>query len=493
MDNDDFTTDSLDISDCGLEFVDDSDQFHHKIMVMGLGGCGNNAINYMVRSGLKGPVFIGANSDLQALNPCLAARKVQLGVKTAAGHGCGGNPVIGRKCAEENLDEILKTLEDSDMVFLMAGLGGGTGSGAIPVVAQALTKLDSQPLVVGVVTRPFPWEDYREPLADEVITELRRYCNSVIIIPNARLCELDPDLPFMQAKALVDDILYRAVCSITELIENSGEINVDFADVCKIMTKKGSAIMGFGEASGEKRAQRALEMAITNPLMSETSLKGAKGVLVNITGDRSTPNGEVQAINKLVHREIGQGVEFICGFVVDDSLKDTNTLKVTVVATGLDQEEAEDEAAFSQSDARNGAEINMQVPVEIDSAWPRSAENAGSGHLAPVSQAPQAHVQGRGQGSVQGQAQGRAAQTYAESQTSVRRPVLLSPGETRTPAAPKDPAAAMVIRSGSHRQQTRYEYNQGVDPAFTQSEFFDLPPIYRDRKNKDRKDRDPLV
>ncbi|MDR1871975.1 MAG: cell division FtsZ family protein [Deltaproteobacteria bacterium] len=482
MDNNDFTTgspDSLGIMGGSMEFLeDDLSLTRQRIIVMGLGGCGNNAINYMVRSGLKGPVFIAANSDMQALRPCLAKSKIQLGVKTSAGHGCGGDPEVGRLCAEENLDDLLDAAKGADMAFLMAGLGGGTGSGAIPVLAEALSRLENPPLIVGVVTRPFPWEDCREGLANRVVTQLRRYCNSVIIIPNSKVVELNPDLPFLKAKEKVDEILFRAVSSISYLIESSGVINVDFADVIAVMSKRGSAIMGYGEASGEKRAQLALEAAISNPLMADVSLKGAKGVLVNITGDEEVKSSEIAYINQTVRNQIGAGMAFYGGFVQDDSLAETGSLIVTVVATGLDEDVFAEESLtdfdeypdedllgtdeelsysdaeladsefsdqdLSESELREAELVVLEPVVEPQ----RRVRGEGSGHLAPVSPAPQPVA-------------------------VVNRSLPLSPTERRT-AFPPPAALASGVRTRS-----KYESNLNVEAAYTRSEYFDVPPNLR--------------
>ncbi|MDR2421846.1 MAG: cell division FtsZ family protein [Deltaproteobacteria bacterium] len=482
MDKDSFTPKAIDsLADPGreLEFVDGGGPKDlHKIVVVGLGGCGNNAINYMVKSGLKGPIFVAANSDLQALNLCQAKLKVQLGVKTAAGHGCGGDPAVGRRCAEENLDELLAPLKGADMAFLMAGLGGGTGSGAIPVLAEALTKRENPPLVVGVVTRPFPWEDYRDPLADEVIGRLRRSCNSVIVIPNAKIFELDPDLPFMKAKEKVDDVLYRAVGSISYLIERVGVINVDFADVSRVMAKKGSAIMGYGEASGDKRAQLALEAAIANPLMSNRSLKGAKGVLVNVTGDALVTSSEFAAINSLVHNEIGQGVEFFSGLMIDESLSELKTLKVTVVATGLDYDESLDEGdwgdeEFSEADLGLGdleeAELDESEMAEGEMAEGEMAEGLRAARGDFVVLDPMAEEPAQAERAA---ASGRLAPVLPSRRESLNLSLPLTPTEARGPAAP--PGDGLL----GPRFRSKYE-KLGVEQVYAKGEFFDLPPYQR--------------
>ncbi|MDR1607439.1 MAG: cell division FtsZ family protein [Deltaproteobacteria bacterium] len=489
MDND-FTNqppDSLSLPDVGLEFVDHGPGDNKiareiyadkKIVVLGLGGCGNNAINHMVASGLQGPYFAAANSDLQDLNRCRAKIKIPIGVKTAEGHGCGGDPEMGRLCAEENIEEIKHPLKDADMTFLMAGLGGGTGSGAIPVVAEALSKMENPPLVVGVVTRPFPWEDYRDSLTEDIIKQLRGFCNSVIIIPNTRLCELYPDLAFMEAKGKVDDILLRAVSSIVNLIEKDGVINLGFADVAEVMRKKGVAIMGFGEAVGEKRAQLALREAIANPLMGEISLKGARGVLVNIASDQKIKTSEMTTINTMVYDMVGQDVEFFCGWEVDESLAETGALRVTVVATGLDQEDDDDLAFSSGQDLAfnetldEGADGEVEVDIDADDldlpldAFDSLDENSlvilepvdeplvGSGHLAPV-----------------------VNQRPPQSATAPHRPTPLSPVETLSPVYPTSP-----ITLTSARSRLKDDNALDLSQVHNRGEFYDVHPSYRDKK-----------
>ncbi|MDR0550328.1 MAG: cell division FtsZ family protein [Deltaproteobacteria bacterium] len=501
MDNEDIQSGLLGQPGSELEFIDEPPSFeiHHKISVMGLGGCGTNAISFMVRSGLKGPDFIGANSDLQALNLCLAKKRIQLGVKTSGGLGCGGDPEVGRVCAEESKQELLDSVKEAELVFLMAGLGGGTGSGAIPVVAEDLGKLEQQPLTVGVVTTPFPWEDCRFPLAEKVIQELWRTCNSVIVIPNAKLCELYLDLPFLKAKEKIDEILYFAVSGVSYLIEKDGEMNVDIADVAKVMSKRGSAIMGYGEASGEKRAQLALEMAINNPLMSNVSLKGAKGVLVNITGDENVKNSEINLIKNLVREEIGPGVEFSSGFVIDSKLTESNRLIVILIATGFDQPEdlgfladepepVVDEALLNELDVDDDSAFVVLDPVEEEPRRPVHFENVGSGHLAPVSPvSPVNPLAPRPLNLAANQTVNLGPKVNpGPSNQPTTRPVVEFRGRTTAPLNQIEPLNYSNLpplsqtRTKNRARVTR-ENSLGVGPAYNLGDFYDLPPSLRDK------------
>ncbi|MDR1395838.1 MAG: cell division FtsZ family protein [Deltaproteobacteria bacterium] len=464
MDDDFLDPESLVPSGSEMEFVIEEPVLdEHRIQVMGLGGCGSNAVNHMIRCGVKGPYFIGANSDLQALEPCLAETKIQLGVRTSAGHGCGGDPEVGRRCAEENLVQVLQALKGSDMVFLMAGLGGGTGTGAIPVVARALSLLDEPPLVVGVVTRPFPWEDWRDQVSGPVIRELREFCNSVIVIPNSALVDLVPDLPFLEAKGMVDDILLRAVGSIYNLTRTVGDMGVSFEDVAAIMSRKGSAIMGYGEASGPKRVQQALEKAISNPLMTRASLKGAKGVLVNITADKDFKNSEYKAVSQLVRDEVGQGVEYILGVVVDNSLAEAGIMQVTVVATGLELEEdaAEDAAACPELVELTPEDEffeDEEYPAERIVAVRPGPSPAGSGPLAPP-----AAVNIR-----------RTAPSRDPAPPAAPvRPQTFQPAETRV----RNPPEVNIRRTPQPAQF-------GMDLGRLYGEFYDIPPAMRNKSAK---------
>lgn len=316
-----------------LEFDNDDNQFA-TIKVIGVGGGGNNAVNRMISAGLMGVEFIGINTDAQALQMSRAAEKIQIGIKLTKGLGAGANPEIGQNAAEESRDEIAKSLLGSDMVFVAAGMGGGTGTGAAPVVAEIAREVGA--LTVGVVTRPFSFEGRKRAMqAERGILDLRDKVDTLITIPNDRLLQVvDKHTTVQEAFRIADDVLLQGVQGISNLITIPGLINLDFADVKTIMSDTGSALMGIGQASGENRAVEAARKAISSPLL-ETSIEGAKGVLLNITGGSNLTLMEVNEASEIVGEAADQEANIIFGAVIDDNLKDE--LRVTVIATGFDQ------------------------------------------------------------------------------------------------------------------------------------------------------------
>ena len=305
------------------------------IKVIGIGGGGNNAINRMIDAGLKGVEFIAINTDAQALYLSKAEKKIQIGEKLTKGLGAGANPEIGKKAAEESADEIKKALQGADMVFVTAGMGGGTGTGGAPVVAQLAKEAGA--LTVGVVTKPFQFEGRkRGAQAEKGIAELKSKVDSLITIPNDRLLQvIDKHTSINEAFRIADDILRQGVQGISDLIAVPGLINCDFADVKTIMMETGSALMGIGIARGENRAAEAARAAISSPLL-ETSIEGAKGVLFNITGDSNLTLFEVNEAAEIIAQAADPEANIIFGAVVDDNLQDE--VRVTVIATGFDTE-----------------------------------------------------------------------------------------------------------------------------------------------------------
>ena len=304
------------------------------IKVVGVGGGGNNVVNRMVRSGAKGVDFIAVNTDKQALNASSASYKIQIGEKLTAGKGAGSNPEIGKKAAEESRNQLSKALENTDMVFITAGMGGGTGTGAAPVVAEIARELGV--LTVGVVTKPFGFEGARRMRAAEAgIEELRDKVDSLVIIPNERLkYATDQKITFANAFEIADDVLRQAVQSISDLIRDTGFINLDFADVTAIMKDAGLAHMGVGRAAGKNKAEEAAKMAISSPLL-ETSINGARGVLINVTGSMDIGLEEVEQAATLVQDAVHPDALTIFGAAFDESLDDE--IRVTVIATGFDE------------------------------------------------------------------------------------------------------------------------------------------------------------
>jgi cell division protein FtsZ len=304
-----------------------------KIKVIGVGGGGGNAVNRMIDAQVRGIEFIAANTDLQALTKCRAPIKLQLGKQMTRGLGAGADPEVGRKAALEDTEEILGLLEGADMVFLTAGLGGGTGTGGAPILASLAAEIGA--LTVAVVTKPFSFEGRRRmKIAEQGIEELRQAVDTVIAIPNERLLSfVDRGTPLSEAFVIADDVLRQAVQGISDLITIPGEVNADFADVRAIMSGMGMALMGTGLAKGENRALEAAQRAISSPLLEDTSIQGAKGVLINITGSHNLTLHEVAEAARTISDAVDPDANIISGLVVDDSLEDE--MKVTVIATGF--------------------------------------------------------------------------------------------------------------------------------------------------------------
>ncbi len=304
-----------------------------KIKVVGVGGAGGNAINNMIASKLQGVKFIVANTDAQALEISKAPIKLQLGEKLTQGLGAGANPQIGRDAAIENSDMIRSVLDESHMVFITAGFGGGTGTGATPVIAQICKDLGV--LTVAVVTKPFSFEGKKRlKQAEDGINELKRSVDTVITIPNDRLKGLAPkNAKMVEMFRRADEVLLHSVKGISDLIMMPGLVNLDFADVKTIMSKAGMAIMGIGKASGQNRATEAAELAIAHPLLEDASISGAKGVLINITCSSDLTMEEMTEASERIYNEVGSNAEIIWGTVIDDNLGDE--MRVTVIATGI--------------------------------------------------------------------------------------------------------------------------------------------------------------
>ncbi|MVA97150.1 cell division protein FtsZ [Nitratireductor sp. CAU 1489] len=310
-----------------------------RITVFGVGGGGGNAVNNMITAGLKGIDFVVANTDAQALTMSKADRLIQLGAHVTEGLGAGSQPEVGRAAAEECIDEIVDHLAGTHMCFVTAGMGGGTGTGAAPVVAQAAREKGI--LTVGVVTKPFHFEGQRRmKIADHGIEELQKSVDTLIVIPNQNLFRIANDkTTFADAFAMADQVLYSGVACITDLMVKEGLINLDFADVRSVMREMGKAMMGTGEASGEGRAMAAAEAAIANPLLDESSMKGAKGLLISITGGRDLTLFEVDEAATRIREEVDQEANIILGATFAEDLE--GVIRVSVVATGIDKKASE--------------------------------------------------------------------------------------------------------------------------------------------------------
>ncbi|PLX51343.1 MAG: cell division protein FtsZ [Desulfobulbaceae bacterium] len=308
-----------------------------RIKVFGVGGGGGNAVNTMVENGITGVEFISGNTDVQALERSRADVQIQLGVETSKGRGAGANPEIGRLSAEESRDVIREALKDSEMVFVAAGLGGGTGTGAAPIIARIAKEVGA--LTVAVVTKPFTFEGKaRMKKAEAGWDELKENVDTIITIPNDRVLALSQkSTMFMDSMKMVDDVLVKAIKGITDLINMDGYINPDFADVCAVMNEMGTALMGSGSSSGDNRAKEAVKQAIESPLLKDVSIQGARGVLVNMTARQdSLAMHEVTEVTSRIQNEVHEDANIIMGVIFDENAGDE--MRVTVVATGIKEE-----------------------------------------------------------------------------------------------------------------------------------------------------------
>ena len=346
-----------------------------KIKVIGVGGSGGNAVNTMMTSGVTGVDFIVANTDAQALRMSKAPVKIQLGGQLTKGLGAGANPNVGREAALEDKDKLTEALKGADMIFIAAGMGGGTGTGAAPVIAEVAREHGA--LTVGVVTKPFTREG-RQRLAkgEDGIKELKKHVDSLIVIPNDRLLGLaGKSMSILDAFKPSDDVLRQAVQGISDLITQSGLINVDFADVKAIMSERGMAMMGIGIGTGENRAVDAATRAISSPLLEDIDISGAKGVLVNISGSSAMTMDEFDAASRIIHEKVHEDANIIVGLVIDENLGET--IKITAIATGFgdrfDLEKGRHELKNVASMVKPN-EINREIPTFIREKQQRDSQ-----------------------------------------------------------------------------------------------------------------------
>jgi cell division protein FtsZ len=354
-----------------------------RITVFGVGGAGGNAVNNMIDSGLMGCEFVCANTDAQALTSSRCERIIQMGVGVTQGLGAGSQPEVGRAAAEEVLDEIRDQLSGAHMAFITAGMGGGTGTGAAPVIARAARDMGI--LTVGVVTKPFQFEGQRRMrLAEAGVNELQQCVDTLIVIPNQNLFRVaNEKTTFADAFAMADQVLYSGVACITDLMVKEGLINLDFADVRAIMRSMGKAMMGTGEASGEKRANRAAEAAIANPLLDDVSMKGARGLLISITGGRDMTLYELDEAATRIREEVDPDANIILGATFDESLE--GSIRVSVVATGIDQP-ALAESPISATEQRI-AEVAERLRAEARARATQIVTGPRGADAAPVAPA----------------------------------------------------------------------------------------------------------
>lgn len=344
-----------------------------KIKVVGVGGAGGNALKRMIDSDIKGVEFVAVNTDAQDLHHSQAEHKVHLGKNLTRGLGAGMNPEVGRKSAEESKEEVYQAVNGSHMIFITAGMGGGTGSGASPVIAQAAKE--SGALTVAVVTKPFMFEGIqRKRIADAAFEELKKNVDTIITIPNDKILNIiDRNTPVLDAFSMIDDVLRQGVQGISDLITTPGLVNVDFADVSAIMKNAGSALMGIGSASGENRAVTAAKIAINSPLL-DISIKGAKGVLFNVTGGKDLSMAEINDAANVIIESIDSDAQVIFGAVINDKLTD-GELQVTVIATGFDQKESKPPIKpFKTEEVNELALEELQKQAEVEKVKQKEEE-----------------------------------------------------------------------------------------------------------------------
>ena len=371
-------TDGLQMKNNGIKiYIDEPPVTGAKIKVIGVGGGGSNAVNRMIEAGIKGVEFIVVNTDVQALNDSKAPMKIQLGSRLTRGLGAGSNPAIGRDAALEDHEKILDVLEGADMVFVTTGLGGGTGTGAAPIVASLAIELGA--LTVAIVTKPFTVEGKkRMAQAEKGLAELRGCVDTIITIPNSKLKDAEEKISIMDAFQRADNVLLEAVQGISDLITTTGVINLDFADVRSVMKGRGVALMGIGQAKGEGAAVKAMKSAIDSKLLEENSIKGARGALINITSSKNTALNEIEEAIALIEAEAHDEADIIWGTVFNDEMGDE--VKITVIATGFESQkysvipsggqQAEATQAVGQYSVRTGfipsnKEEDINVPTFI--------------------------------------------------------------------------------------------------------------------------------
>ena len=369
-----------------IEFADETNQYEARIKVVGVGGSSGNAVNTMINLGLEGVEFIVVNTDAQALNANAAPTKLPIGGNVTRGLGAGADPEKGRKAALEDVQRIKELLSGADMVFVTAGMGGGTGTGAAPIIAQIAREEGA--LTVGVVTKPFLFEGRQRARRAELgLAMLSEHVDTLITIPNQKLVLLgDDDLTFVDACRKADEVLYQAVRGISDLITQNGIVNVDFADVKTVMSNMGRALMGTGLAKGQNRARIAAETAVTSPLLDDISVEGATGVLINIVGGPDLKMKEIQEAASLVQEQAHEDANIIFGASIDETLGDN--VKVTVIATGFDAQERE---AAQEAAASRPAFAPQTIPVaqpQRSLASPSGMRSAAETALGPSTRRP---------------------------------------------------------------------------------------------------------
>ena len=432
------------------------------ITVIGVGGAGGNAVNNMIESGLEGVEFLVANSDAQALAKSAAERRIQMGIDVTRGLGAGSNPDIGRAAAEESLEEILGHIQHCNMLFVTAGLGGGTGTGAAPVIARAAR--DYGILTVGVVTKPFHFEgERRMRLAEAGLQELQQYVDTLLIIPNQNLFYVaNEQTTFADAFQMADQVLYSGVRGVTDLMVCPGLINLDFADIKSVMSEMGKAMMGTGEAEGDNRAVEAAEAAISNPLLDDSSMQGAQGVLINITAGKDITLFEVDEAANRIRKEVDENANIIFGSTFDEALE--GRIRVSVVATGIDSETQ----SMSERPVAEITDARAAQPAIDDAPAPEAEKPAARAPVAmfprPAVPVPQPEIAER--------AERAEKKVYTKPIPSVAG--ITAPPVQLAPAPPAQPSPAAPAAS----LDTAPAIAQAPQPAPVQAAaFIPAPPV----------------
>ncbi len=445
------------IEDNGLRICFNEDARNDaRIKVIGVGGGGNNAVNRMIDSGMEHIEFIVANTDLQALRMSRAATKIQLGVKLTNGLGAGANPEIGRKAALEDSDKIIEALEGADMIFVTAGLGGGTGTGAAPIIASLASEMGA--LTVAVVTKPFAFEGKRRmQQAERGISELMESVDTTIVIPNEKLLAVAENAGFFESFRIADDILRQGVQGISDIITIPGIINRDFADVKAIMAGMGYAVMGTATAAGERRTTEAAQRAIASPLLEAGAIDGARGILINITGSSTLKLAEVQQACTIIQGAAHEDANIIFGAVLDEKMKDA--VKITVIATG-----------FKESEMRRPRHSEIFDPVIVSREMPRRRD-----HFEATDDIDDFAIGTAG-------AQARAAEKSDEDFAANREPAFVSePGFEPDPVPAFDQAPPPSLTQ-PQAEVISFDGLQSSTPNY-QSEDLNVPAFLRKRND----------
>jgi cell division protein FtsZ len=434
-----------------LTIPQEENELKPRITVIGVGGAGGNAVNNMIRSNLLGCDFVICNTDAQAMQQSLAEKRIQLGIDTTRGLGAGSRPEVGRSAAEEALDEIMAAVEGANMVFITAGMGGGTGTGAAPVIARAAREAGI--LTVGVVTKPFQFEgSKRMKIAEQGIQELQGYVDTLIIIPNQNLFRVANErTTFVDAFKMADDVLYSGVRGVTDLMVMPGLINLDFADVRAVMSEMGKAMMGTGEAEGDRRAIDAAEAAISNPLLDDVSMKGARGILINVTGGLDMTLFEFDEAANRIREEVDPEANIIVGSTLDETL--TGKMRISVVATGIDAADVTSRKPVIQLVTEND-HVAAAAPQE---EAPRSVAVA-------LTAPPPLHTPARRQ-QHQAEEPALARSAAIEREAAAKRESFVVPPPSEVPGGPPayiaqpavapDPYAQAAMENGGRQPQAR--------------------------------------